>query len=799
MNPPDTQIHRPQPVPEDNQVFGSAAPESTRVPPGPRRRGRPPGSRTRLVHGNVSADEFALLRAVAQGVDLTVAARQYLLWPGRAPERKALQDWLAQLLTRVASSAASLPAPEHPQALKALQRLQHGFASGTGASAALTGEHQHPGGTSGPSGVTLDAQTGQVLARAAQPVARAQPTAPAVTPPIPSLEEFASEFPEDFYSEAELQDLYQEAYGAQLAANAAKGEQLELRPQPRATEPQLAVGQELLDVDAELERPGERMQQLLEAIGWLEQRIARLPERGHLLQQWVRFTDRQRMALAHEGVVTLGNLVDWMALRGAQWYAALPGYGVTRAEGLRLWLARNGIVAAQGLQAPGGPERFAVERQAAAQDDDERSLVPLTALHWPAALDGSQGELRTFRPNTLGATNDREAVEAWFEQIRQRSPATQVAYQRAIERLVLWAVLEKRRALSSLTTPDLLEFKAFLANPPSHWVQQPGGSRLKFSQDWRPLKGPQKDKSLNQTLAAVSAMYGTWKESDYISSNPARNVAASTRKDVSMDVMRSFSDEHLEILARTFDKLGNGPAKRRLLAILRLLEGGGLRRAELEQARWSHLQQVRLDNKLTDKWKLQVLGKGNRVREVPIHAGALEALQAHREDRIALAAKGVLSRYGSVKPEDMPLIGVIDEKWISTQNRMLREAAAVQQLRPAVLGAGAAMRVGVGRKVSVNDDGGLSESAIYRVLKDFFKQCAREAGESPSDPNATFHKASTHWLRHTFAHHIMRVTDQNLPVAQALLGHKDITTTAIYVKADLAARMAAVEKIRGSV
>ena len=54
-----------------------------------RRRGRPPGSQTRIAHNNATADEFAMLRAIAQGVDLTVAARQYMLWPGRAPDPRS--------------------------------------------------------------------------------------------------------------------------------------------------------------------------------------------------------------------------------------------------------------------------------------------------------------------------------------------------------------------------------------------------------------------------------------------------------------------------------------------------------------------------------------------------------------------------------------------------------------------------------------------------------------------------------------------------------------------------------------
>lgn len=757
MNQPSPTIRVPVATPEESQVF-----EAKPVPSPARRRGRPPGSKTTLVNQCVTADEFALMRAVAQGVDLSVAARQYLLWPGRMPETKALLLWFDQLLVRVASAAATLPETERQTALRGLRLLE-------------------PAVEAAPVAVSA--------AEVPVPIEDDCAGTPAPAPAIPTLEEFAAQFDEDMYSESELMELYEEEYGQARAPSAHVSDtQLELAPVAPAMAPlppSLAEGQDLVQTMG----TRDRQQLVLQSISWLEQRLSRQPERAHLLQQWVRFGARQQVALAHAGVITMGDLVDWMALKGAQWYDALPGYGETRAEGLRLWLLRHGLKPSAGLQQVEAAKRAVIPHAGT-------GLQPLTSMHWPASLNGAQGMFRTFRPNTLKATNDCEAVQAWFAQIKQRSPATQLAYQRAIERLVLWAVHEKHLALSSLSTEDLLEFRAFLASPPPHWVQIPGAERAKFSAEWRPLRGPQKDKSLDQTFAAVGAMYGAWRKADYISANPADQVVGSTRKNLSMDVMRSFSDQQLAVIGKTFDKLADGPAKRRLAAILRLLENAGLRREEVEKARWSHLFQARLDNKQTDQWALKVVGKGNREREVPINRRTFEALTAHREDRIALAASGRLARFASVKPENMPLIGVIDSKWIKTHNAKLAEAAL---LPVAVQAFGGAGYVPGQRRYSVNDDGGLSASGIYDVLKSFFKRCAFEAGELPTDPHAAFYKASTHWLRHTFAHHVMRATGRDLAVTQSLLGHKDISTTAIYVKADLAARVEAVEKIQGSV
>lgn len=44
-------------------------------------------------------------------------------------------------------------------------------------------------------------------------------------------------------------------------------------------------------------------------------------------------------------------------------------------------------------------------------------------------------------------------------------PSTQRAYRKDAERLILWAILERGHALSSLTTEDSIAYPAFLRHP----------------------------------------------------------------------------------------------------------------------------------------------------------------------------------------------------------------------------------------------------------------------------------------------------------------------------------------------
>ncbi|MBB5447445.1 MULTISPECIES: hypothetical protein [unclassified Paraburkholderia] len=59
--------------------------------------------------------------------------------------------------------------------------------------------------------------------------------------------------------------------------------------------------------------------------------------------------------------------------------------------------------------------------------------------------------------------NDVEAIAAWLG--LHESAHTVLAYRREAERLVLWAVVERRLPLSSLTAEDATAFRAFLPRP----------------------------------------------------------------------------------------------------------------------------------------------------------------------------------------------------------------------------------------------------------------------------------------------------------------------------------------------
>jgi hypothetical protein len=98
----------------------------------------------------------------------------------------------------------------------------------------------------------------------------------------------------------------------------------------------------------------------------------------------------------------------------------------------------------------------------------------------------------------IAASNDHEAIAAW---LASKKPAhgdadmspTQRAYRREAERLLLWAILGRREALSSLSVEDAAAFRDFLRNPSANWCgprltsggRRCGGRWRRPSRRWR--------------------------------------------------------------------------------------------------------------------------------------------------------------------------------------------------------------------------------------------------------------------------------------------------------------------------
>jgi site-specific recombinase XerD len=560
------------------------------------------------------------------------------------------------------------------------------------------------------------------LREASEQLALGEPTSLNTARTVPSLNEFADTLESDMYSESELIALYSEEYGSDISHPSALKQRGRLR-----------------------------------ALDYLQTRLAKTPRGADSLAQWLPPT--LCTSLRVHGVLSLDNLVTFINASGRTWYRLVPRLGRTRSARLISWLVEVQQHLTQPLQqTPKLTPTCAVGHTPIELQNSKFSylvstaLVPLEQLYVAPALDGHAGVFRASHVNTLGANNDLQAIKAWLTLLGGKSPHTQVAYKREIERFYLWAVLERCKPLSSLDAVDCAAYTAFLQSPPAHWVHAlpyPRSHPL-----WRPLRGPLSAASIQRSLAATLRLFADLVDAQYLRANPMPRTHAKSNRQVELDVMRSFSIEDQQCIATALHNLPNNASARRLRALLMLLLGCGLRVSETRLT-WAAVINPREQGHEGQDYALRVLGKGNKERIVPVRPEVVQALRHHQQDLVLLTDKQI---------QDLPLIGT---------------------LRPSP---------SVSLGISSRPGDPLSTTGVYSVLKSFFAKVVKYHVSGTS--RADFSQASAHWMRHTFAHQVLAATDNDLAVVQQLLGHSSIQTTAIYVKADLQERKQAVNAMQ---
>lgn len=712
-----------------------------------KRRGRPFGSKSRTWIGSgksFTTADFAFLRAHLLGVDIRHAAVRYLLHLDISTTREATAyfDALMARMESLAREDANIKDAARP---------------------------------------TVEAAVDVILSwrRDVLKFAEAKTTAPAPAPAaapavdLPTLEEFMYSAKMEDFSETEVLEAYQETYGDQLALQAAPKAVVSAVPAPAATpEP---------SADPYSAR---RLASVADSIGRLLGMISVAPMGTDETIAWL------PPALAEKfrpfGVLTLSDLANWININGRGWFSKVPAVGKSRAQRLAQWLNDN--------EKTVGVELNDLVKSSMAQEDVlgaaatdlaapastsvsqwqalEFGIVPVQHLDWPMRLRGHDGMFRSKDNNTLGATDDAHAISLWLAE-HNDSPRTLEAYTRAVEWLVLWAVVEKGKAISSLVRADLQEFKTFLFAPPPHWVQT--ARVTKNSKHWRPLRGPLAESSVEGAMRAVSALFAALTKASYLRANAASGLVRTKRTEITMDTTRSLSNQDIEVVAAALASMDESPRKRRFRALLLLLQTTGLRRHELVALVWRDIKRARTDNNESDVWQVSFIGKGRKERTLPITQQTYQALSAHREDRKELAKGRKLAFLSQLKDDEWPLVGILDDA--QAQEREAKASDFVYD---------------TGRLANLT--GALSTQRVHTIIKDFFKSCVAKAHELGRD-SENFERASLHWMRHTFAHQVLAATSNDLAVTQQLLGHSSIAVTSIYVKANMQQRIDAVKKV----
>lgn len=540
---------------------------------------------------------------------------------------------------------------------------------------------------------------------------------------LPTLDEFMAQqgIDPDLYSEAELIELYTDHYGE--------------------------TGEGPLD-----ENSGEHVK----ALNQLAMLIAIPPSPTDPLTRWLVPSLVQRLRAV--GAVSIQDLVNLVNVYGYRWYKKVERLGETQARHIVQWLQSieehtNLAVRETALTSPAPQTAARALALRHIEIPPSFAIVPLDRLAVPSSLVGSSGMFRTNMPNTLGANDDQEAIHHWLRKYEER-PATYKAYRREVERFYLWCLHEAKKPLSSIDSMDCLGFRKFLQAIPAHWIQPKAGPGRDL--DWKPFRGQLSPVSQKRALVVVQVMFEGLRKAGYLVANPMADVFTNFNLPESkIDANgRSFTNLEWDFVMRQADALPPSPTRTRLLLMLELLVGLGLRLDELATARMSKLERVLVDDDPEPAWVLTVIGKRRKQREVLMPDHVYELLTQHHQE---------MGEWMPLSEQSEPLAlvltcGQVVPKWVATEGSpsptLVRDSESV----------------------------GLSKEGIYATLKRFFKRLAKEAADNGLDARR-FENASTHWMRHTFGRQAVQ-DEVPLDVIQQALGHASISTTTIYTTSE---------------
>ncbi len=394
----------------------------------------------------------------------------------------------------------------------------------------------------------------------------------------------------------------------------------------------------------------------------------REPRPGDPVSAWLHPALAARLERA--GLSTLDVLVDHVNAIGARWWVRVPGVGEHKAGRVLEWLRAHEEVLGLRVGAHVARPRSQLSLATlAAVVPAATALVPYEKFVLPAALDGRAGRYRGPSERCLlMAGNDHEAIGAWLASKRPTADgkdlsATQRSYRKEAERLLLWAILERKTALSSLTVEDALAFRAFLADPPASWCGPRHAQR--WSPTWRPLEGALSSAALCQSTAILRGLFAFLVSQGYVVGNPFGAVPAPTLRPRPLGSNRTLTFgqwDHLEAFLR---EQGNTETRRRARRAVRWLYATGLRLTEISRAKCEDLEQIEWstsEGRPATGWLLHVVGKGGRTRAVPVPAELVtelaEELARHGYEPQVLAEENrgiaILARFAGRDKAPLP-------------------------------------------------------------------------------------------------------------------------------------------------
>jgi site-specific recombinase XerD len=380
-------------------------------------------------------------------------------------------------------------------------------------------------------------------------------------------------------------------------------------------------------------------------------------------------------------------------------------------------------------------------------------------------------ELPVFEPgynfeesgnSTINAASEWDAVLT-FLRLYKVAP-TLKTYSIEVEKFILWLLTIKRMPLSGLKRDDWHEYIVYLENPP---LKHSGKRCKRFNDDgtpnsdWRPFAESEARpavKTVTKSMKVIEALFRFLVDAGYLKASPVvssrrRNETVAER---AVEVAERFVPQELldlvidnlalQIRRADFENQNRStiPTLHRSNFIIQLLRDTGLRASELISIRMSDIE---ISDK-TEKWRLKVLGKGNKLRRIAIPDRLRETII---ENRLLSG----LSPYPAYDDES-PLVSKLQDA---------RKPITTRRL------------------------GQLISDAFSLVANDMMESANKLDTHSKErgllERQASLLKSvSPHWLRHSHATEYLKESN-SLTGTRDRLGHSNLNVTSIYVHTDV--------------
>lgn len=379
------------------------------------------------------------------------------------------------------------------------------------------------------------------------------------------------------------------------------------------------------------------------------------------------------------------------------------------------------------------------------------AATPLELFTAPTQIDGSSGTNRADKgARQVQANNDIDAIRAWLARFLDKK-TTFDNYRKEAERILLWSTIQLGKPLSSITHEDWLQYQLFLRDPKpmNRWVASEGRKYPRTHPDWRPFAGPLSASSQRQAGAILNTLFSWLVNAGYLAGNPLA-LSRERRRRPAPRVTRYLDDELWLEVKMTVDGLPRDTTRERehylrMRWLISLCYVCGLRISEIATNKMGGFFRRR-DRQGEERWWLEILGKGDKLRIIP----ATEELMVE------------LARYRRELGYPMhPTPG---------------------EMTPLLLPIGGKLRA-------------MTRGGIHEIFKGVFAKTADRLGQRGPEFEAAASKvmqASAHWMRHTAGSH-MANNDVDLRYVRDNLGHESISTTNTYLHSSDDARHAETE------